>query len=204
MGHHSGHAYRTLKGLPEQISLYSRMGRCAVWLGGPCMRKNAEESAMARCGCSTQRGSAIVACARLREQCQESATTVKARRVSAVYWPVSSPASISGEFPPAPEEPSSPSASHPMLWGDWQRRSHRREVMKLLRHQRIDIRQAEPSSLIQSSSVRPLSRAERARYRLSRAERLARNACPQAAPDISIMLFRTPDAFATALGLRIA
>ncbi len=26
----------------------------------------------------------------LREQCQESATTLKARRVSAVYWPVSS------------------------------------------------------------------------------------------------------------------
>jgi len=38
----------------------------------------------------------------LREQCQESATTIKARRVSAVYWPVSSHAPISSESPPAP------------------------------------------------------------------------------------------------------
>lgn len=70
---------------------------------------------------------------RLREQCQELATTLKARRVSAVYWPLSSPASISGESPPAPGEPSPPPASHRVLWGDWQRRFHRREVVKLLR-----------------------------------------------------------------------
>ncbi|MBO0777942.1 MAG: hypothetical protein J2P37_03855 [Ktedonobacteraceae bacterium] len=76
--------------------------------------------------------------------------------------------------------------------------------MKLLRHQRINIQLAEPSSLIQSSSVRPLSRAERVHYRLSWAERLERNARPQSAPDVSIMLFGIPDAFATALGLRIA
>jgi hypothetical protein len=75
----------------------------------------------------------------LREQCQESATTRKARRVSAVYWPVSSPASISGESSLASETPSPPLAPHPVLWGDWQRRFHRRELVKLLHHQRIDI-----------------------------------------------------------------
>ena len=52
----------------------------------------------------------------LREQCQKSATTSKARRVSAVYWPVSSRSSISGESPPAPEEPSPPPVPHPVLW----------------------------------------------------------------------------------------
>jgi len=37
----------------------------------------------------------------LRERRQESATTIKARRVSAVYWPVASHAPISSESPPA-------------------------------------------------------------------------------------------------------
>src|SRR5579875_2418779 len=140
----------------------------------------------------------------LRERCQESATTIKARRVSAVYWPVSSPASILDEPLPASAAPSRPSASHPVLWGDWQRRFHRRELVKLLRSQRVDIRLAEPSPSKQSPPVRSLSRAERAHYRLSWAERLARNARRSAAPDISIKLFGIPDAFATALGLRVA
>ncbi len=42
----------------------------------------------------------------LREQCQESATTIKARRVSAVCWPVSSSSSLSGESPAVSGEPS--------------------------------------------------------------------------------------------------
>jgi hypothetical protein len=140
----------------------------------------------------------------LREQCQESATTSKARRVSAVYWPVSSPPSTSGKSPPAPGDPSPPPAPYPMLWGDWQRRSHRREVVKLLRSQRIDIQLAETALPAQSPPVRLLSRAERAHWRLSWAERLARNACPKAAPDVLIKLFGIPDAFATSLGLHIA
>jgi hypothetical protein len=140
----------------------------------------------------------------LRGRCQESATTLKARRVSAVYWPLSSPASISDESLPASAAPSRPSASHPVLWGDWQRRFHRRELVKLLRSQRVDVRLAEPSPSEQSPPVRSLSRAERAHYRLSWAERLARNTRPKAAPTISIKLFGIPDAFAASLGLRVA
>lgn len=143
----------------------------------------------------------------LREQCQGSATTMKARRVSAVYWPVSSPASIAGEPLSALEKPSPLPALHPVLWGDWQRRSHRREVVKLLRHQRVDIRRTEsasPDQPSQSSPVRLLSRAERAHWRLSWVERLACNTRLKAAPPISIMLFGIPDAFATSLGLHIA
>ncbi len=140
----------------------------------------------------------------LRERCQESATTIKARRVSAVYWPIFLPASISDESLPASAAPSRPSASHPVLWGDWQRRFHRRELVKLLRSQRVDIRLAEPSPSEQSPPVRPLSRAERAHYRLSWAERLACNAHPKAAPDVSIKLFGIPDAFAASLDLHIA
>jgi hypothetical protein len=140
----------------------------------------------------------------LRECCQESATTIKARWVSAVYWPLSSPASILDEPLPASSAPSRPSASHPVLWGDWQRRFHRRELVKLLRSQRVDIRLAEPSPSEQSPPVRSLSRAERAHYRLSWAERLACNARRSAAPDISIKLFGIPDAFAASLNLHIA
>ncbi len=55
-----------------------------------------------------------------------------------------------------------------------------------------------------SPPVRLLSRAERAHWRPSWADRLARNARSKAAPDIAIKLFGIPDAFATALGLRIA
>lgn len=46
--------------------------------------------------------------------------------------------------------------------------------------------------------------ASRGHYRLSWEQRLARNARRSAAPEVSIKLFGIPDAFATALGLRIA
>jgi hypothetical protein len=140
----------------------------------------------------------------LREQCQESATTSKARRVSTVYWPVSSCSSVSDGVSPTPEESSLSLLPHPVLWGDWQRCFHRREVVKLLRSQRVDVRLAEPSPLELFPPVRLLSRAERAHWRLSRTERLARNVRPKAAPDVSIKLFGIPDAFAASLGLHIA
>lgn len=135
----------------------------------------------------------------LREQCQESATTSKARRVSAVYWPVSSRSSISDESLSAPEEPSP--VPHPVLWGDWPRRSHRRELVKLLGHQRVDVHVTDTSPPAQPPPARPFSRAQRAHYRLSWAQRLARNAAPHASPSISITLFGIPDTFAEAIGL---
>jgi hypothetical protein len=141
---------------------------------------------------------------RLREQCQESATTIKARRVSVVYWPVSSHSSIASESTPASGEPSPPAVPHPVLWGDWQRRSHRRELVKLLRHQRVDVRVAEMPSPAQSPPARPLSRAERAHWRLSWAQRLARNAASPVSSSVSITLFGIPHAFAESIGLKLA
>ncbi len=136
----------------------------------------------------------------LRKQCQESATTIKARRVSAVYWPVSSRSSISGKSPPAPEEPSPPPpVPHPVLWGDWQRRFHRREMVKLLANQRVDVRLVETSPPAPSSPARHLSRAERAHWRLSWVQRLARNA--RTVPCVDITLFGVPQPFAVSLGL---
>ena len=48
-------------------------------------------------------------------------------------------------------------AVHPILWGDWQRRFHRRELVKLLRSQQVEIRQAETFPLAQYPPPRPLS-----------------------------------------------
>jgi hypothetical protein len=76
--------------------------------------------------------------------------------------------------------------------------------VKLLHHQRVELGLAETTPPTQPPLVRLISRAERAHYRLSWAERLARNARPKTAPDVSIKLFGIPDTFATTLGLRIA
>ncbi len=133
-----------------------------------------------------------------REECQGYGTaTKKPRRVSAVLWPRDKTEEVASL-------PSPPPASHPLVWGDWQRCFHRREMVKLLRFQRVDVELAETAPPAQSPPIRLISRAERAHWRLSWAERLARNARGSTAPDISIKLFGIPDAFATALGLRIA
>jgi len=133
-----------------------------------------------------------------REECQGyGAATKKPRRVSVVLWPRDTTEEVAPPLLPLP-------ASHPVLWGDWPCCFHRREVVKLLRHQRVDVKLPETASSAQSPPIRFISRAERAHYRLSWAERLVRNARPKTAPEVSIKLFGIPDAFATALGLRIA
>ncbi len=131
----------------------------------------------------------------LRERCQwQGTSTKKPRRVSAVLHPRSSA--------PKLEEPlQARLAACPILWGDWERRSHRRELVKLLRHQRVDVRLADTSPPAQLPPARPLSRAERAHWRLSWAERLARNARTSAAPSVFITLFGLPKPFAESIGL---
>jgi hypothetical protein len=133
-----------------------------------------------------------------REECQGYGTaTQKPRRESRVLWPLDTT-----EKAVAP--PPLPPASHPILWGDWQRCFHRRAVVKLLHHQRVEVRLPETDPPAQSPPIRLISRAERAHYRLSWEQRLARNTRAKTAPEVSIKLFGIPDAFATSLGLRIA
>src|SRR5207237_3880934 len=87
----------------------------------------------------------------LREQCQQSTTTLKPRQVSAVVWPVTSSASAPAlplahpgeasserESSPPPEPPPQP-APHPVLWGDWPRCHLRRRWMHLLRTQTVTL-----------------------------------------------------------------
>jgi hypothetical protein len=121
----------------------------------------------------------------LREQCQwNGGATVKPRQVSVLLHPV-----VVG--------------SAPLLWHDWSRRVHRRACIHLLRHQRVEV-QAEPGNGMDSATLTvtpaPLSRAERAHYRLTWAQRLARNARPETAGQVTIRLFGVPERFATSLG----
>jgi hypothetical protein len=130
----------------------------------------------------------------LREECQgHGAATKKPRRVSAVLLPA-------GQATSSPSPPPPLLAAQPILWGDWERRSHRWELLRLLRHQRVDVRLAETSPPAQLSLSRPLSRAKRAHWRLSWAARLACNARGHSAPCVDITLFGVPSAL---LGLSI-
>jgi hypothetical protein len=132
----------------------------------------------------------------LRSQCQwHGSSTKKPRRVSAVLHPIIT-------IPMINEATKAQRAVHPILWGDWQRRFHRRELVKLLRCQQVDIRHPKTSPPAQSPPPHPLSRTQRAHWRLSWTQRLARNAASAAAPSVSITLFGIPDAFAAALGLQ--
>jgi hypothetical protein len=120
----------------------------------------------------------------LREQCQwQGSATAKPRQVSVLLHPL-----VVGLAP--------------LLWRDWSRREHRRACMQLVRAQHIEVSTAsDPPS--QSSPVPSiLSRAQRAHFRLSWAERLTRNARAPGKGQVSIKLFGVPDTFADFLGLR--
>jgi hypothetical protein len=118
----------------------------------------------------------------LREQCQwEGNATAKPRQVSVLLHPL--------RVGPAP-----------LLWRDWSRREHRRACIQLVRHQRSEVILSPPAASPSTADM-ILSRAQRAHSRLSWAQRLARNARPEASGQVTIRLFGVPAAFAASLGL---
>lgn len=121
----------------------------------------------------------------LREQCQwNGRATAKPRQVSVLLQPL-----IVGP--------------DPILWRDWSRRSHRRACIQLLRHQCVAIEVEPPTTAL--LAIKPvLSRAQRAHYRLSWAERLARNMRSPTDGQVTIRLCGVPEDFATSLGLPAA
>jgi hypothetical protein len=123
----------------------------------------------------------------LREQCQwNGSATAKPRQVSVLLHPL-----VVG--------------SAPLLWRDWSRRFYRRACIQLVRQQCIKVEVDLPT--FACGAVEPvaiLSRAERAHYRLSWAQRLARNARPPTAGLVRITLCGIPAGFATSLGLATA
>jgi hypothetical protein len=104
----------------------------------------------------------------LREQCQwNGSKTRKPRQVSVLLHP-----RLVG--------------SEPLLWRDWSRRQHRRECMRFLRGQRVDVH-LEQALQVQSATHAPLlTRSQRAHYRLSWEERLVSPALAPGASQITI------------------
>jgi hypothetical protein len=122
----------------------------------------------------------------LREQCQwNGSATAKPRQVSVLLHPL-----VVG--------------SAPLLWRDWSRRSYRRACIQLLRQQCVVVEVDPPTSASLAVMPVPLSRAQRAHYRLTWAERLARNARPRVAGQVTIRLCGVPEDFATSLDLATA
>jgi hypothetical protein len=74
----------------------------------------------------------------------------------------------------------------------------------MLHHQGVEVQVESRSSPSPSLSPVPLSRAQRAHYRLDWQERFARNARTPTALLVTIKLFGIPEAFATSLGLASA
>jgi hypothetical protein len=121
-----------------------------------------------------------------REQCQwNGSATKKPRQVSVLLHPLAV-------------------GSVPLLWRDWNRRLHRRACIQLLRHQRVEIQVKSGDSATPAVPPAPFSRAQRAHYRLTWAERLARNARSSTAGQVSIRLFGVPASFATSFGFATA
>jgi hypothetical protein len=131
----------------------------------------------------------------LRTQCQNRRAR-SPRRVSALYWP------LPQEQPPPP--PPLPDG-FPVLWRDWPRCSIRRQWMKTVRSQTVTITRGTASEPDLSPDLRPhqWTRSQRAHWRLSWQERLARNARPTTAPPVTITLHGLPTAFAQRYGFAL-
>src|SRR6266567_3149044 len=136
----------------------------------------------------------------LRIHCQGHGTsTKKPRRVSAVLHPLPKR---------APEEPLpsclsiSPPPAHPILWGDWSRCQPRRAWIRWQRSHLVTVQAPAVSPPVSTPS--PFSRAERAHWRMTWQQRLARNARPPTASPVEMTVYGLSPVFAQALGLRSA
>jgi hypothetical protein len=102
---------------------------------------------------------------------------------------------------PSPAE----SAPFPVLWGDWPRCSIRRRWFQLLRSQTVIL----PSERIhpekKQDSIVPerQTRAQRAHWRLSWDERLARTTCPSTDTFLKVTIHGLPATFAPLFGLDV-
>ncbi len=136
----------------------------------------------------------------LRMPCQGHGTsTKKPRRVSAVLHPLPRPAP---EEQPPSSLAASPPPAHPILWGDWSRSQPRRAWIRWQRSHLVTVQAPAVSPPVSTPS--PLARAQRAHWRMTWQQRLARNARPPTAPPVKMTVYGFSPVFAQALGLRVA
>ena len=141
----------------------------------------------------------------LRAQCQESPSTSKPRRVSAVIFPLSSHEAIPSALPiatPSPLPKARDALPHaPVLWGDWPRCQIRRNWLNVIRSETVTMSRATPmeeQTLVASEYV--ITRTQRAHWRLSWDERLTRNARLSTSPALTITIHGLPATFAHSFG----
>jgi hypothetical protein len=130
----------------------------------------------------------------LRSQCQEASTTKKPRQVSAMFWPVEPFASSS----PPVEPLASPQALCPVLWGDWPRSHLHRNFIRTLHRPTVELtfRPLQPEKTLPTAPDLVQTRAQRAHYRLSWQQRLARNARSTATSSLEITIDGLPASLA--------
>ena len=106
---------------------------------------------------------------------------------------------------PLPSPPPPEPAPFPVLWGDWPRCSIRRRWFQLLRSQTVMLPSAPLQREKQHESKPPerQTRTQRAHWRLSWNERLARNARPSNALPLAITVHGLPATFAHLFGLAL-
>ncbi len=116
------------------------------------------------------------------------------------------PSSAAKESVPALLEQLSPPTSCPVLWEDWPTSRLRRRWLKLIRTETVLLTIGPTPTQVQTDDPeqKVLTRAERAHWRLSWSERLARNARGASAPALSVTLHGLPASFARAFALDIA
>ena len=146
----------------------------------------------------------------LRSHCQESSFTTKPRRVSAVFWPVSSNQAVSSapvpELPEPKPRPPEPLPLSPVLWGDWERCQIRRRWLKGVRTETVELatratQAQEPST---KTNTHVFTRAQRAHWRLTWDEWFARNARPSTASPLEVTIHGLPTTFANLFGFGLA
>lgn len=115
----------------------------------------------------------------LRSQCQESSSSVKPRRVSAVVWPLASELS-DASLPLEDAHEALPLA--PILWKDWPRCHIRRAWLKIIRSETVRWESSATPAPVTTEMSEVSTRAQRAHWRLSWDQRMACNARPQTRP----------------------
>jgi hypothetical protein len=136
-------------------------------------------------------------CCPLRAQCQESRESVKPRRVSAVLWPLQT--ILSEASPPLQASPQTLPLA-PVLWKDWPRCGLRRAWLKVIRSETLRLTSGPRAAPVAREPTVVFTRPQRAHWRLSWAQRLARNARPPGASPLIVTLHGLPATFAQAFG----
>ena len=133
----------------------------------------------------------------LRAACLESVTSSKPRQISAVLWPLAPPPLAPSPVIPPPF----PSSRLPLLWGDWPRCRLRRQWIQLVRTQTVSLGPlaAHDPDVLTHEVV--YTRRQRAHYRLSWQQRLARNARSPLASPLAVTLYGFPAHLAQYVGL---